>query len=649
MSLLDVFRRRGSPSTNGHVSSADEQAISFLDEALEARIDDLGRDLLDRARHHRQGLLSKGFWGDKLMDWSMKDAGFKTQLFRFVDAFPTLTTPEQVHEHLVDYLSQPGVTPPPGMDLGLKAGGMAKGMMARTITGQITGMAQKFIAGSDAAGALPTLRKRWDSGLAFSVDLLGEACISDAEAAAYQQQYLDLVNNLPAAVAAWPANLRLETDHLGPIPRTNVSVKVSSLSARTDPIDFDGCIARCMETLVPILQAAAAKGVHINFDMESHATKDLTIALFMKCAEQVDFTGGLALQAYLRSGDDDAARVADWARRTGRQVTVRLVKGAYWDYETIHAEMAGWPSPVWSRKRDSDACFERMAKVLIDACPRQPGQGGTKPALGSHNARSLAASLAYARRTDLPDAAVEVQMLYGMADGFKAAAGERGLRVREYVPVGQMLPGMAYLVRRLLENTSNESWLRAGSADTADAAALLTSPHARHPAPAPDPRAPARHRLSRPMEDLSDEAYFSNEPPRDFAVESQRTAFAQAVARARVPHVEQPADEAAAREAVRVAAEAFPAWRDTDPRERVRCLLRAADLMATRRDELAGVIIKENGKGWRDADGDVCEAIDFCRYYARQAVGLFEPERLGRFVGELNEAFYQPRGVAAVI
>ena len=157
------------------------------------------------ARDYSSGVFSARFWNDQLMNWAMKDPAFKVQLFRFIDVFPMLRTPALVHDYLTDYLSQPGVTLPPGMDLGLKVGGLAKGLMAKTIAGRITAMAGNFIAGVDAATALPTLQKLWSEGVAFSVDLLGEACVSDEEVAAYQRRYLDLIETLPAAVAKWPA------------------------------------------------------------------------------------------------------------------------------------------------------------------------------------------------------------------------------------------------------------------------------------------------------------------------------------------------------------------------------------------------------------------------------------------------------------
>jgi RHH-type proline utilization regulon transcriptional repressor/proline dehydrogenase/delta 1-pyrroline-5-carboxylate dehydrogenase len=171
------------------------------------------------------------------------------------------------------------------------------------------------------------LEKLWSKGIAFSGDLLGEACVSDAEAEVYRRKYLDLVTTLPRHTADWPADERLETDHLGPVPRTNVSIKISCLFARTDPVDFEGSIAGLTDAMRPVLEAAREHNVLINFDMEFFAYKDLTLELFMRCCEEVDFPAGLAMQAYLRSGDDDARRIIEWAKRTGRVVTVRPGQG----------------------------------------------------------------------------------------------------------------------------------------------------------------------------------------------------------------------------------------------------------------------------------------------------------------------------------
>ncbi len=615
----------------------------------------IGGELLAAARDNRAGLLSSKFWSDTLMNWAMKDPAFKVQLFRFVDVFPMLNRSGAVFEYLTDYLGQPGVTLPAGMDFGLKAGRLAKGIVAKTIAGRIKAMAGNFIAGVDAASAVGKLEKLWGSGVAFSVDLLGEACVSDAEAAAYADRYLDLIETLPGRTASWPANELLESDHLGPLPRTNVSIKISSLCARTDPIDLDGSVAQLADALRPILEAAAKNNVFVNFDIEQHAIKDLTMTLFERCCEQVDFPAGLALQSYLRSGDKDAQRLIDWSRRTGRQVTVRLIKGAYWDYEIVNAEQMGWPIPVWTEKRQTDACFERMAERFVAAMPRRADQGGVKLALGSHNIRSIAYTLAMLEKHGLPDSAIEIQALHGMADELKAAVRKRGLRCREYVPVGQMIPGMAYLVRRLLENTSNQSWLRAGFSDDVPEDQLLASPHTNEEEPAEDAgrrhtaEAAQRHQLSPGIEGLADGVPFTTEPLRDFSEHNLRADFDKAVSAIEIPAINEEITVEQTEAAIGRAAAAFPAWRDMDPIGRSAILLRAAAETRRRRDELSGVIVRESGKVWREADADVCETIDFYEYYARMAVGLFQEQRLGQFVGELNHTWYQPRGVAAVI
>jgi RHH-type proline utilization regulon transcriptional repressor/proline dehydrogenase/delta 1-pyrroline-5-carboxylate dehydrogenase len=172
--------------------------VTSVSPEVDRRAIEIGRELLKAAREYRGSVFS--LMSDKLMNWAMKDPVFKLQLFRFIDVFPMLKTADQVHDCLTEYLSQPGVTLPPGMSFGLKAGKMAKGIMAKTIATGITTMAQNFISGVDAASALPNLKKQWTEGVAFSVDLLGEACVSEREAVEYQRRYLDLVETLRGMV-----------------------------------------------------------------------------------------------------------------------------------------------------------------------------------------------------------------------------------------------------------------------------------------------------------------------------------------------------------------------------------------------------------------------------------------------------------------
>ena len=623
---------------------------TFVGSDVEAETQTIGMQLLEGARRRQKGVLSGKFWSDSLMEWSLRDPQFKLQLFRFIDCFPSLNGRDDVYDHLVDYLKQPGVTLPPGLSAGLKAGAIFKGTFVDQMTKQVRGMASRFIAGANADEAMPSLRAGWDRGVAFSVDLLGEASVSDVEANAYLQRYVDLLNGLATQTKDWPLSETLERDHLGVVPRVNVSVKISALSARINVVDHERTLAHLVETLRPLLEAAKAAGALVNFDMEQYALKDLTLELFMRCCEAVDFNAGLALQAYLRSASSDAQRLIDWSRRVDRLVTVRLIKGAYWDAEVAGAELSGWPCPLWTDKRQTDATFERVADQLLAACPREVTRGGIKLALGSHNARSIAHVLARARSLELPDSAIELQMLRGMADELKfAAAEDLGLRMREYVPVGELVPGMAYLVRRLLENTSNESWLLGGMADDADPAKLLADPAKTATDTGPSMINSEKHALSAAVEGVGDGRPFFNEPLRDFARDDQRAAFAASIQRSTLSPPPSDASVADVARVIGAAASAFDRWRDVDPHNRAAVLTRAASTMRGRRDELSALMICEAGKTWEEADADVCEAIDFCEYYAREAVPLFAPRRLGRFTGELDETIYQPRGVCVVI
>ena len=646
---MGLFSRRSKPTPLTAVNTGG----GLVGGPSEELVAQHGLRILEASQRHRGGLLSSGLWQDKLMQWTLKDEAFKVQLFRFVDVFPRLNTPESVHEHLMDYLTQPGVKLPPFLGTAVSAGGLAKGVFRSAVTSQVETMGKQFIAGVDAESAKKSLSKLWQRGIGFSVDLLGEACVRDAEADVYLQRYLDMIEGLAGIASTWEPNDRLDQDHIESVPRANVSVKISSLSATLDPIDTEGSIRDLLFRMRPILQAAAKHNVLINFDMESHESKDLTLELVRRACELEDFPAGMAMQAYLRSGSDDAQSMIDWAKATGRRLTVRLVKGAYWDYETIHAEEMGWPVPVWSRKQDSDACFEQMAWQFLQSTPRSTNEGGIKLALGSHNARSIGFALASCEHLSLPESALELQMLYGMADELKAASVDEGLRLREYVPVGEMIPGMAYLVRRLLENTSNESWLLAAGSEKPDPNKLLASPHVTHTQPDPGEalldEAPERHLLTSGVKGVGDDRPYVNEAPRDFAHDAVRTAFQTAIDTTTVPHQPVDATKDDAEHALAAAHKAFPRWRDEAPRVRAKVLTQAAAIMRARRDELTAVIVHENGKGWRDADAETCEAIDFCEFYAREAIQLFEEQRLGEYVGEHNALIHEGRGPCAVI
>ena len=200
-------------------------------------------------------------------------------------------------------------------------------------------------------------------------------------------------------------------------------------------------------------------GAFINFDMESYAHKNTTLDLFKTLCTEAEFQdwphAGIVIQAYLRDAEADLRDLIEWGRARGTRFTVRLVKGAYWDYEKIKSRQNGWDCPVYLQKPESDVNFEALTRVLLE------NESIVTAAFGSHNVRSIAHAQALAEEVGIDRSRFEFQFLYGMAGPIKRALVEMSYRVREYCPVGELLPGMSYLVRRLLENTSNEGFLRA--------------------------------------------------------------------------------------------------------------------------------------------------------------------------------------------
>jgi RHH-type proline utilization regulon transcriptional repressor/proline dehydrogenase/delta 1-pyrroline-5-carboxylate dehydrogenase len=172
----------------------------------------------------------------------------------------------------------------------------------------------------------------------------------------------------------------------------------------------------------------------------------------------------------LRDSEDDVRELIRWALRHKRRIGVRLVKGAYWDSEIAWAKQKNWPIPVYLGKAETDASYERLTRLLLE------NHDIIDAAFGSHNLRSLAHAIVTAKKIGLPSDAYEIQMLYGMAEPVRQAIIQYGQRVRVYLPVGELLPGMSYLIRRLMENTSNTSFLRQTYADRKDIASLIKPP-----------------------------------------------------------------------------------------------------------------------------------------------------------------------------
>jgi RHH-type proline utilization regulon transcriptional repressor/proline dehydrogenase/delta 1-pyrroline-5-carboxylate dehydrogenase len=194
--------------------------------------------------------------------------------------------------------------------------------------------------------------------------------------------------------------------------------------------------------------------------MESLDTREAVTDLVIELLSEEEFrdgpSAGVVLQAYLRDAPDLAERLLGWARTSGRRhpLVVRLVKGAYWDHEIVEARQHGWESPVFEEKADSDRTFEALTRTLLEARPH------VRVAIASHNLRSVSHAIAVNRELGGDPRDVEFQVLRGLGDELQEALAKQGLRVRTYCPVGDLVAGMAYLVRRLLENTANDSFLQ---------------------------------------------------------------------------------------------------------------------------------------------------------------------------------------------
>src|SRR5471032_97996 len=446
------------------------------DPALEKRIREIGEKLFAAMdAHPAPGIFSKKGAYARVMEWSMKDPAFKAQLFRFVDVLPSLKSSAEIVRHLQEYLGDKAVELNPAMKAGLAASSFAPGLVAGPVKANVVSMAAQFVAGETPGDLVKQLRKNTQLGLATTIDLLGETVVSEAEADAFLQRNLDVLDTVAAAFAKDPAPSGSDVGVKGAaLPRLNLSVKISALTPDVHPADPENSTVALKKRLRPILRRAAEVGAFINFDMESYKFKDLTLALFKSILEEEEFRSkpaiGIALQAYLRDCERDLRDLIAWARKNRRPIGVRLVKGAYWDYETILAQQRDWPIPVWARKPESDANYEKLSLLLLENIDI------VSPAFASHNVRSCAHDIAQAERLKIDPRAYEFQALYGMADELKGALLANGNRVREYCAIGELLPGMAYLVRRLLENTSNEGFLRQKNMGEATLEQLLANP-----------------------------------------------------------------------------------------------------------------------------------------------------------------------------
>ncbi len=652
--------------------------------SLQGEIEQRGERIFELVDRHPESIFTKAGFYQRMMAFSMRDEHFKVQMFRFVDVLASLRRPRDIVQHLEEYFADMPNGSIPFLQTGLRAARVLPWLTAPVLRWNVSGMARQFIAGRNPNDVMTMLRKRRKERIGFTVDLLGEAVVSEQETNEYAERCYHLLDGLAAQTRGWADPLGQNTDLF---PVVNVSVKISALYSQMNPADPEDAIAHLAPKLRPILKRAREVGAFINFDMESYAHKNTTLELFRTLFVEPEFRdwphAGIVIQAYLHDAEGDLRELIDWGRARGTRFTVRLVKGAYWDYEKIKAAQNGWRCPVFLQKPESDACFEKCTRILLD------NESIVTAAFGSHNVRSIAHAQAYAAQLGIDKSRFEFQLLFGMAGPIKRALVEMGYRVREYCPVGELLPGMSYLVRRLLENTSNEGFLKAKFSDKASAKQLLRDPKSLigravqaagvDGALPKRPTAPQSHNGATPCASPSDT--FENSPLVNFVhrgnQEKMRTALREvrgrlgqkypivvdgqkiwtgsvidsinpsspeqvvgAVAEAGIPEAEA---------AVAAARKAFVHWCRVSVEHRAQLLERVASIMDRRRFELSALEVFEVGKPWAEADGDIREAIDFLLFYAQQMRLRGLPRLTQHVPGEESYQHYWPRGVALVI
>ncbi len=631
------------------------------DRSYESAVVAIATELLAATRENRSlvaRMRDNLRWDDKLLAWTMENPNLRVQLFRFIDCLPALKSKAEIARHLQEYVGNANVELPSALK-GLLGDRLTGQVGATTVATAIETLARKYIAGANIQEIIKTVVGLRRDSMAFTLDLLGEAVITDAEAQLYFDRYLALITQLTDAAKNWSQVPQIDRADGLELPCVQVSVKLTAFYARFDPLDPHGSQERVSEKLRLLLRHAHSVGAAIHFDMEQYEYKNITLDILKQLLMEEEFRQrtdiGMTIQAYLRDSKSDLLGIIDWVKLRGHQVTVRLVKGAYWDTETIEAAQKNWPQPVYNEKAATDANFETLTQIMLEHHQQ------IYSAIGTHNVRSAATAIAIAEALQVPNRCLELQVLYGMGDKLARALVGRGYRVRVYCPYGELLPGMAYLIRRLLENTANSSFLRQ-NLEERPIAELLAPPV-----------------VERASVFAIDRA-FENAPDTDYAAAEARTrsiaaftAVRQTYGQTYLPLINgeyvttaetiasvNPSKFteiigrvglctlAQASQAVAAAKAALPQWRKTPVVDRAQILCRAADLISQQRAELTALIVLEVGKLVRDADAEVSEAIDFCNYYAAEMTRL-DAGNSADLPGETNRYTYHPRGISVVI
>ncbi len=494
-------------------------------------------------------------------------------------------------------------------------------------------MGEQFVMGQTIAAALARSRPMVARGFRYSYDMLGEAAVTAADAARYYHDY-------EAAIHA----VGQESAGRGLAAGPGISIKLSALHPRYSRAQRDRVLAELLPLVARLATLAKRYDLGLNIDAEEADRIELSLDLLEALCHDPALAGwdglGFVVQAYQKRAPFVLDWVIDLARRSGHRLMVRLVKGAYWDSEIKRAQVDGMPDfPVFTRKLHTDVCYLACARKLLDA------RDAVFPQLATHNAQTLAAITVMAGPAFKPGD-WEFQCLHGMGETlYEEVVGPDRLDrpCRVYAPVGTHQTLLAYLVRRLLENGANSSFVNRIQDASVSIEALIADPAAQAGDGAPNPRIALPRDLfgdERPNSiglDLSNEAVLEALTPRLQNSARRDWTAAPALARAHTGRdVLNPADlrdlvgrvtEATPEQvdqAVGTAEAAAQDWARTLPADRAACLFRAANLLEHRMEDLLGLIVREAGKSLANAVSEVREAVDFLRYYGAQVRDGFD-------------------------
>lgn len=478
-------------------------------------------------------------------------------------------------------------------------------------------MGEVFVLAQDMPHALKHAAVWHRKGYSFSFDMLGEGARSKAQADAYYAQYADAIRQL-----AQQSEQEL-------FSRDGISIKLSALHPRFELRQWDRLEKELLPALEALAVSAARHGIPLTIDAEEATRAEVTLKLFSALIALPALRGyeglGLAVQAYRIHAHHTLEALAALAAQHHKRLPIRLVKGAYWDSEIKRAQMEGLPAyPVFTHKHHTDISYLACAEFML----AQPHL--FYPQFATHNAHTVAAILTRAK-----DQAFEFQRLHGMGEALHQQVREtHHTPCRIYAPVGKQEALLSYLIRRILENGANASFVRSLADSRVDVQSLIADPLsiiAEESLPLPkDIYAPRKNSTGCDMGDSATLAHW------------QRTLNTQHTLPA-------PPPEAEVESAYLRAQTAFAQWSVTPLAQRIACIHALADRVEARRDALVALLVHEAGKTVTDAVAEVREAADFCRYYAQEAERLFTPLSLTSPTGEKNILTLHPRGVWVAI